>query len=79
MKLTPIEFSEEGVSFQVTFAVEVDYVVATLHAPPDYQLLGSVLTMAWKTRSRPAAARTGRLSASQPRRILHHFLQQKPG
>jgi len=48
MKLTPIEFSVEGVSFQVTFAVEVDYVVATLHAPPDFQLLGRVLTMAWK-------------------------------
>ncbi|MBS2033590.1 hypothetical protein JST97_01275 [bacterium] len=48
MKLTPVEFQVEGVAFQVTFGVEVDYVVATLHAPEEYRLLGSVLTMAWK-------------------------------
>ena len=48
MNLIPFESSVEGVPFTVTFAMELDYVVATLNAPAGCELLGSVLTMAWK-------------------------------
>lgn len=49
MKLPTIEFDVDDVAFRVKFAVEVDYVVATLQPlDPEFDLLGPVLTMAWK-------------------------------